>query len=77
MANGESLSEGENVEQWRREELERAGYSPAAAQMIGARLQGSDKIDLHEAVDLFHSMKESGKYADDAAIEKKALEILL
>lgn len=36
------------VQAWRAEELERAGYSPAAAAKLAARLD----VDLHLAIDL-------------------------
>ena len=36
------------VEAWRSEELERAGYSPAAAARLAARVD----VDLHLAIDL-------------------------
>lgn len=38
----------DRIEQWRAEELERAGYAPAAAAELAAR----HDIDLHHAVDL-------------------------
>jgi hypothetical protein len=41
-------TEIERIEQWRAEELERAGYEPRAAATIAAR----HDIDLHKAVDL-------------------------
>ena len=41
-------TELERVERWRSEELMRAGYDPAAAQDLAARLD----IDLHSATDL-------------------------
>ena len=41
-------TELERVERWRSEELMRAGYDPAAAQDLAARLD----IDLHTATDL-------------------------
>ena len=36
------------VQAWRAEELERAGYPPAAAAQLAARLD----VDLHHAIDL-------------------------
>jgi hypothetical protein len=41
-------TEIERIEQWRAEELERAGYEPRAAATIAAR----HDIDLHRAGDL-------------------------
>ena len=41
-------SELTQVERWRIDELERAGYDPRAASAIGAR----HDVDLHFAVDL-------------------------
>ena len=41
-------TESERIEQWRAEELERAGYEPRAAAQIAVR----QDIDLHLAVDL-------------------------
>jgi hypothetical protein len=41
-------TELERVQAWRAEELERAGYSPAAA----AKLAGREEVDLHLAIDL-------------------------
>jgi hypothetical protein len=41
-------TELERVERWRSEELMRAGYDPAAAHDLAARLD----IDLHTATDL-------------------------
>lgn len=41
-------SEQEQVERWRAQELERAGFAPAAA----AELAGRFDVDLHRAVDL-------------------------
>jgi hypothetical protein len=41
-------SELERVERWRAEALERAGYSPAGATELAARLD----VDLHVAIDL-------------------------
>ena len=42
------LTEQELVERWRAQELERAGYPPAAAAKLAARLD----VDLHLAIDL-------------------------
>jgi hypothetical protein len=42
------LTEQELVEQWRAEELERAGYPPQAAVELAARMD----IDLHLAAEL-------------------------
>lgn len=41
-------TELERVERWRAEELMRAGYDPAGASALAARLE----IDLHTATDL-------------------------
>ncbi|HXF97208.1 MAG TPA: hypothetical protein VNJ46_01190 [Gaiellaceae bacterium] len=41
-------SEIHRVEQWRHEELERAGYDPESALVLAA----SHDVDLHQAVDL-------------------------
>lgn len=41
-------TEQELVEQWRAEELERAGYSAQAA----AELAGRADVDLHDAIEL-------------------------
>jgi hypothetical protein len=41
-------SELERIEQWRAEELERAGYSVRDAELIAAR----HDVDLHLAIDL-------------------------
>jgi hypothetical protein len=41
-------TESERIERWRREELERAGYSPEQA----AELASTPDVDLHEAIDL-------------------------
>lgn len=43
-----SAPEIDRVEQWRREELERAGYDPKSAFVLAT----SREIDLHTAVDL-------------------------
>jgi hypothetical protein len=39
------------VERWRIDELERAGYDPRAAMTLAAR----HDVDLHRAVDLLHN----------------------
>ena len=44
----EDSPERQQIERWRAEELERAGYAPAVA----AELAASVHVDLHEAVDL-------------------------
>jgi hypothetical protein len=41
-------TELDRIERWRGEELERAGYAPAAA----AKLAASRDVDLHLAIDL-------------------------
>ena len=41
-------SEIDRIEQWRHEELERAGYDPESALVLAA----SHDIDLHDAVNL-------------------------
>jgi len=41
-------TELERIEQWRSEELERAGFEPRAA----AQIAGRHDIDLHHATDL-------------------------
>ena len=43
-------SELTQVERWRIDELERAGYDPRAAMTLAAR----HDVDLHRAVDLLH-----------------------
>ncbi|HZT92409.1 MAG TPA: hypothetical protein VFA05_10260 [Gaiellaceae bacterium] len=43
-------NEQELVEQWRAEELERAGYSPEAAAELALRTD----VDLHDAIELLH-----------------------
>ena len=43
-------SELTQVERWRIDELERAGYEPQAAKALASRLD----VDLHRAVDLLH-----------------------
>ena len=47
-ADVQERSEIERIEGWRREELERAGYSVEAAEALAAR----HDIDLHAAVEL-------------------------
>ncbi|MBA2424173.1 MAG: hypothetical protein H0W35_02275 [Actinobacteria bacterium] len=42
------VSEIDRIEQWRHEELERAGYDPESALVLSA----SHDVDLHEAVGL-------------------------
>ncbi len=42
------VSEIDRIEQWRHEELERAGYDPESAFVLAA----SHDVDLHDAVDL-------------------------
>jgi hypothetical protein len=56
-------TEIEKIEQWRAEELERAGYEPRAAATIAAR----HDIDLHRASDLLR----------DGCPAELALQILL
>lgn len=41
-------TEQERIERWRAEELERAGFEPAAAVLLARRLD----IDLHDAISL-------------------------
>ena len=41
-------SEQERIERWRADELERAGYEPAAASLLAGRFD----VDLHYAIDL-------------------------
>jgi hypothetical protein len=41
-------TELERIERWRAEELERAGYAPAAA----GKLAAAHDVDLHLAIDL-------------------------
>jgi hypothetical protein len=45
------LTEQELVEQWRAEELERAGYPPQAAIELAARMD----VDLHRAAGLLRN----------------------
>ena len=42
------VSEMDRIEQWRHEELERAGYDPESALVLAA----SHDVDLHDAVRL-------------------------
>lgn len=42
------VSEMDRIEQWRHEELERAGYDPESALVLAA----SHDVDLHDAVEL-------------------------
>jgi hypothetical protein len=56
-------TELERIEQWRSEELERAGFEPRAAATLAAR----HDIDLHRATDLLRKGCE----------QQLALEILL
>ncbi|MBA2462766.1 MAG: hypothetical protein H0V45_13560 [Actinobacteria bacterium] len=44
-------TEPERIERWRAEELERAGYEPAAAAMLASR----PEVDLHYAIDLIRA----------------------
>jgi hypothetical protein len=41
-------TEIERIERWRASELERAGFDPAAAKVLAARMD----VDLHYAIDL-------------------------
>ena len=52
MTAAEAIYESElsQVERWRIDELERAGYDPRAAMTLAAR----HDVDLHRAVDLLH-----------------------
>ena len=50
-AETQDRTELERVEGWRREELLRAGYSPAAA----SELAGRTDVDLHRAIELVKS----------------------
>jgi len=43
-------SEIDRIEQWRHEELERAGYDPESALVLAA----SHDVDLHDAVNLLN-----------------------
>ena len=49
-------TEQERIERWRTEELLRAGYEPAAASLLAARLD----VDLHYAIDLLRAGCEPG-----------------
>ena len=42
------MTERERIERWRAEELERAGFEPAAASLLAGRMD----VDLHYATDL-------------------------
>ena len=44
-------TEQERIERWRAEELERAGYEPAAASLLASRAD----VDLHYAIDLLRN----------------------
>ena len=44
-------TEQERIQRWRADELERAGYDPAAAAMLAARAD----VDLHYAIDLLRA----------------------
>jgi hypothetical protein len=44
-------SEQERIERWRADELERAGYEPAAASLLAGR----GDVDLHYAIDLLRN----------------------
>ncbi len=44
-------TEQERIERWRTGELTRAGYEPAAASLLAARLD----VDLHYAIDLLRA----------------------
>ena len=48
IADVEFETELQRIERWRYEELVRAGYEPAAARRVAARLD----VDLHRAVDM-------------------------
>ncbi len=41
-------TEQERIERWRAEELERAGFEPAASVLLASRMD----IDLHDAISL-------------------------
>jgi hypothetical protein len=58
-----SEPEHQRVERWRAEALERAGYAPAAAAELAARLD----VDLHRAI----------KLVEDGCPPETALRILL
>jgi hypothetical protein len=49
-------TEQERIERWRTAELLRAGYEPAAASLLSARLD----VDLHYAIDLLRAGCEPG-----------------
>ena len=42
------VTEKERIERWRADELERAGFEPAAASLLASRTD----VDLHYAIDL-------------------------
>ena len=44
-------TEQERIERWRAEELERAGFEPAAARLLASR----QDVDLHHAIDLLRN----------------------
>ena len=44
-------TEQERIERWRAEELQRAGYEPAAASLLATRAD----VDLHYAIDLLRN----------------------
>jgi hypothetical protein len=44
-------TEQERIERWRSEELQRAGYEPAAAALLAMR----PDVDLHYAIDLLRN----------------------
>lgn len=75
QTDGEVSEEGLRIIQWRFEALSRAGYSSDAAVQLSKRFQGPDKIDLHEAIELMQSIRQSGKYKGKE--EEQALHILL
>jgi hypothetical protein len=45
------VTEKERIERWRADELERAGFEPAAASLLAGR----PDVDLHYAIDLLRS----------------------
>ena len=44
-------TEQERIERWRAEELERAGFEPAAAALLAARMD----VDLHFAISMLRN----------------------
>ena len=44
-------TEQERIQRWRAEELERAGFEPAAAALLASR----HDVDLHHAIDLLRN----------------------